>query len=101
VARQLAATFPAERIVVEVRAAWAHTPTLEDLRELARAAGSHAAAMLADMHPPHFPTAQELRERAAQMFGATPSLDDIVVRARELILEAVTAELSMMPQGTH
>jgi stearoyl-CoA desaturase (Delta-9 desaturase) len=99
VARQLAATFPAERIAAEVREAWAHTPTLEDLRALARAPRSHAAAMLADMHPTHVPTLQQLRERAAQTFGATPSLNDIVARARELILDTVAAELAVMPHG--
>jgi stearoyl-CoA desaturase (delta-9 desaturase) len=94
VARQLAASFPAERIGAGVREAWARTPTLEELRQLARAARSRAAAMLADMHPPHVPSVQELRECAAQMFGAAPSLDDIATRARELILEAVAAELA-------
>jgi stearoyl-CoA desaturase (Delta-9 desaturase) len=94
VARQLAARFPAERIAAGVREAWARMPTLEELRQHARAARSRAVAMLADMHPPHLPSVQELCERAAQMFGAAPSLDDIAARARELILEAVAAELA-------
>jgi stearoyl-CoA desaturase (delta-9 desaturase) len=49
--------------------------------------------MLKDMNIAHIPTMEELRERARQMFASTPSLDDIVARARELILEAVAAEL--------
>ncbi len=51
-----------------------------------------AAAMLADTHLPRVPPAEELRRRARQMFAATPSLDDIVARAEELIAAAVTTE---------
>ena len=36
----------------------------------------------------HVPTMDELRERARGMFPATPSFDDIVTRARELVEEA-------------
>ncbi len=100
VARHLAATLSVEMISAQVREAWAHTPALEELRERARTAHSDAAAMLADMHLPHVPTAEELRQRACQMFAATPSLDDIVARARELIIEAVTTELLLPSPNT-
>ena len=93
VARQLAATMPVERIGAQIRDAWANTPTLDALCERARTARSEAIAMLADMHLPDVPSVEELRERAQRMFVATPSLDDIVTRARELILEALTTEL--------
>ncbi len=93
VARHLAASMAVERITEQVREAWLNTPTLEELRGRAQMATADAAAMLADMQVPHVPTMEELRERARQMFAATPSLDDIVVRARELILEAVATEL--------
>ncbi len=98
VARHLAATsVSVERIGADMREAWANTPTMDELRERARTARSDAIAMLADMHLPDVPTLEELRARARQMFAATPSLDDIVVRARELILEALTAELLPPP----
>ena len=93
VARHLAASMAVERITAQVREAWLNTPTLEELRGRAQMATADAVTMLADMQVPHVPTMEELRERARQMFAATPSLDDIVVRARELILEAVATEL--------
>ena len=100
VARHLAATLSVERISAQVREAWAQTPTLEELRQRARTAQSDAVAMLADMHLPHVPTADELRQRARQMFAATPSMDDIVTRARELIIEAVASELLLPSPST-
>jgi stearoyl-CoA desaturase (Delta-9 desaturase) len=38
------------------------------------------------------PPLEELRVRAGQMFAATPALDDIAGRAREIILQRVAAE---------
>jgi stearoyl-CoA desaturase (delta-9 desaturase) len=93
VARHLAATMPVERISGQVREAWMNSPTLEELRSRAQSTKADAVAMLADMHVPHVPTMEELRERARQMFASTPSMDDIVARARELILDAVATEL--------
>ncbi len=97
VARHLVASMSVERIGTQLREAFAHTPMMHELRTRARTARSDAAAMLAEMHLPHVPTTDELRERARQMFAATPSLDDIVVRARELIIEAITTELLATP----
>jgi stearoyl-CoA desaturase (delta-9 desaturase) len=93
VARHLVATLSVERICAQLREAWEQTPTLEELRQRGRAAQADAAAMLAGMHLPHVPTTDELRERARQMFAATPSLDEIVARARELMIEGITTEL--------
>ncbi|HEU4630168.1 MAG TPA: fatty acid desaturase [Gemmatimonadaceae bacterium] len=98
VARQLAASFPAERISAQLREAWAHTPRLEELRARAQAAGGSAAAALAALHLPHVPSADELRQRAQEMFAHTPSLDEIVLRARELILHDVSARLLGGPE---
>ena len=96
VARQLAGSFPTERISAQLHEAWAHTPTLEELRARAQAAGGSAAAAMASLslpHLPHVPTAEELRQRAQEMFAHTPSLDEIVARARELILQDVSRQL--------
>ncbi len=95
VARHLAATLPVEHVSAQLRETWEHTTILEDLRRKARTARSEAAAMLADMHLPHVPSVDELRQRAREMFAATPSLDDIVTRARELILEGIVVELQI------
>jgi stearoyl-CoA desaturase (delta-9 desaturase) len=93
VARQLAESFPTERISAQLHDAWAHTPTLDELRTRAQAAGVSAAAVLAGLHLPHVPTVDELRHRAQEMFAHTPSLDEIVARARELILHDVSTRL--------
>jgi stearoyl-CoA desaturase (delta-9 desaturase) len=95
VARQLAASLSVKEISAQVREAWDHTPTWQEVRERARSAQSDVVAMLADMQLPHVPSVDDLRERARQMFAATPSLDDIVARAREIIIEAVATELRL------
>jgi stearoyl-CoA desaturase (delta-9 desaturase) len=105
VSRQLAASFPLEQIVERARAAAAEMPALAELR--ARAADGQArieqlVAELKQMHLPqlpHLPTTAEIRARAEQAFSATPSMDEIVERTRELILEVVSWELVPQPQG--
>ena len=92
-ARHLAASFPVERIAAAARDAWAHTPTLAELRERAHEARAQAEAAIAELHLPQVPTVDELRQRAEQMYASTPSLDDIVARAREIILQSIAAEL--------
>lgn len=115
VAAQLAGSFPVERIAEQVRASWAHKPTLEDLVQRVRAAGegwSHAASeeieeiaararrareeaqlRIASLSLPHLPTLDELRRRAEEMFEGAPSLELVAERARELIEEAVSRAL--------
>jgi stearoyl-CoA desaturase (delta-9 desaturase) len=93
VAQHLAATVAVEGMTDQLREAWMNTPTLDEHRSRTQAKKDDAVAMLKDMNIAHIPTMEELRERARQMFASTPSLDDIVARARELILEAVAAEL--------
>ncbi len=100
VARHLVATHPVERICAQVCEALADTPKLEQLRERARTAHSEAVAMLANIQLPHVPTTEELRERAKEMFATTPSMDDIVARAREIIIEAIATELWVTSPAT-
>ncbi len=95
VARQLAASVPVENICEHVREMWDHAPSWQELRKRAQTAQSDAMALLADMHLPHMPSSEELRERARQMFASSPSMDDIVQRAREMILEKVATELRL------
>ena len=94
VARQLAATFPVEQIAARVSAAWASRPDFHELR-LALATGqANAGALLADLHLPQLPSAADIRARAEAMFAATPSMDEIVERTRELIEQAVSTRLA-------
>ncbi len=128
VAHQLAASFTPEAIGQSLREAWAEHPNLGDLRQQflemrtsaeatfaqwsaaeywprleavitkLEAASDQAAARIADIHMPELPTFDEMRTRANEMFATTPSVDDIVQRARQLIAEAVSAELIAAPE---
>jgi stearoyl-CoA desaturase (delta-9 desaturase) len=101
-ARHLAASFPVDGIAAQVRDAWAHTPTFAELADRARTARAQAEAALAELHLPnlpHVPTLDDLRQRADQMYASTPSIDEIVERAREIILRNVAARLLPAPDG--
>ncbi len=122
VARELAESFQVDRIADQVRDAWSHTPSYEDLKRRAEAKRAELQARLDELQLPHFPSLDELRrragekssqiqaflgelqlpdvpsldelrERAREMYRDTPSLDEIAERARELILEALSVRL--------
>ena len=91
VAQDLAASVSGEieAAVARVKEAWAESHALEDLAERARWARTQVEERLAEMAMPHLPTIPELRERAEEMFNESPSLDEIVNRAHELLSRAV------------
>ena len=89
VAFQLAHTFPVERIAAQVRDAWAQRPGFVELREKVAAGQARAEQALHDMHLPHVPSMDELREQFRVHFASTPSREEIVARAREIILQTV------------
>ncbi len=93
VAVQVAATVPVENIASELKARWARSHVLDDLRSAARRARAEAESRLEDLSLPHLPSLEELEARAREMLPETPSLDEVVERARELILEALSAHL--------
>lgn len=70
-----------------------HWPRLETLVGRLDTAREQAAACLAEIHMPALPSFEEVRNRACEMFATTPSLDDIVKRAREMIALAISNEL--------
>ncbi len=47
------------------------------------------------LHMPHIhlPSVEDVRRRANEMFAHTPSMDEIVERARQLVVERVSAHL--------
>ncbi|ACI99133.1 acyl-CoA desaturase [Rhodospirillum centenum] len=97
-AAQLAASFDTGRIAARLREAMAAAPGrsgMEDrLAQARRAAGEALAGLqMPDLHLPHLPGREEIRQRAQKMFARTPSLDDIVDRAREMLFDSVFAEL--------
>ncbi|HUF25713.1 MAG TPA: acyl-CoA desaturase [Gemmatimonadaceae bacterium] len=100
VAHQLAGSFEASRIAAQLREAWAQTPTLQEMRDRVAAGHLRAEALLADVHLPQLPTVAEVRARAEQMYASSPSMDEIVARARELIVQAISVELFPVPEAT-
>jgi stearoyl-CoA desaturase (Delta-9 desaturase) len=96
VARQLAAGFPTERLAQQAREAWADSHVLSDLAERARTARDQAQAYVAQLTLPTLPSVDELRARAEALGAHTPSMDEIVQRARELLAERVSALVLQM-----
>jgi stearoyl-CoA desaturase (delta-9 desaturase) len=112
VALELAGSFSVERIAEQVRASWAHKPSLEEVlhrvrtvseewghaagEELAartRRAREEAHARIASLSLPHLPTLEELRGRAEEMFQNSHSLELVAARAREMLQDAVSRAL--------
>jgi len=115
VAAQLAGTFSADRIADQVRASWAHKPTLDELVQRARQAGGDlgqaasdasdeiavraararedAGALIASLSVSYLPSVEELRRRAEEMFHGASSLEPVAVRAREILQDAVSRAL--------
>jgi stearoyl-CoA desaturase (delta-9 desaturase) len=92
VAGQLAACFNTERIARDIVAA---SPALDlsALRDALAEAQDRAAAMLHFLTPPPMPSREELRVMAQALFVRTPSLDEIVDRAHEMLQRSVGARL--------
>jgi stearoyl-CoA desaturase (delta-9 desaturase) len=91
-AAQLAESFNVEWIATAV------TSTLEGsklaaLLERLTTAQNRAADVLAGLSVPQLPTRSEVLARATTMFAHTRSMDEIVERAYELVLEAIAARL--------
>jgi stearoyl-CoA desaturase (delta-9 desaturase) len=95
-ARQLAATFNADRIAAVIASALA-SANLAALQEQLSATQRRAADVLAGVHLPHLPTRQDILAQAKAMYASTPSLDDIADRAHALLLDAVGAKLCPVP----
>ena len=93
VAQQLAQSFSIEKISADIREAWDQSNTLEEIADRAAEAYEQAQAYLAEIQLPQLPTLDELQHRALEMYSASNSMDAIIERAREIILEGVSFEL--------
>jgi stearoyl-CoA desaturase (delta-9 desaturase) len=91
-ARQLAASFNADRIAAVVTSALASANVVA-LQERLSATQRRAADVLANLHLPELPTRPEILDRALAMYAGTPSIEEIVDRAHALILESIGARL--------
>ena len=77
------------RVREQLLEAWAESTAMDDLTERAQRARQQAEEFLAELSLAHLPTVPELREKAEEMFQESPSLDEIVSRAHELLQRAV------------
>jgi stearoyl-CoA desaturase (delta-9 desaturase) len=93
-AAQLAESFNAERIATALSSAL-EAPRLTALLERLSAAQHRAADVLGGLSLPHLPTRDEVLARATTMFARTRSMDDIVERAHQLVLDTVAARLTL------
>ncbi|HEU5016729.1 MAG TPA: acyl-CoA desaturase [Pseudolabrys sp.] len=91
-AKQLAASFNSERIAGAVASALERS-SLSALQQRLAAAQHQAADILASAHVPHLPTRTEISARARAMFVRTTSFDDIVERAHQMVLDAISTRL--------
>ncbi len=101
VARQIAERFPAGRVASQVAHARerfdAHPKVIELRARLAagqtRAEEAWHELQLHLPHLPHLPTVVEIRARVLQVYAESPSTDEIVARARQVIAERFSLEL--------
>jgi len=96
VAAELAGSFSVEAIATRVRDSWAESHTLEDLSDRAQRTRDQLETRIAEMSLPHLPTIPELRDKAEDMFQESPSVDEIVNRAHELLSYMVAAHVCDM-----
>ena len=92
-AHQLAASVSIEHIGKTVLQAWAHTPKLEELRKRAHISQSEVEAFLKEMKILELPPIANLKHRAQNMFAHIPSLNPIVERANQILVQAVSVWL--------
>jgi stearoyl-CoA desaturase (delta-9 desaturase) len=95
-AEQLAAHFNSERIALAIGSAL-HLPELSVLRDTLERARHSTAEVLSTLQLPQIPSRDEFLAQAKAMFARTPSLDDIVDRAYELLLASVGTQLVAVP----
>ena len=100
-AEQLAGRFNPERIALAIASAM-HSSELSSLREALNETKSRTVDTLTALHLNRMPSRNELLARAQAMFARTRSLDEIVDRAYQLLLESVSshlaASLQLQPQ---
>ena len=92
-AQQLASSFSIEQIGNTVLKAWAHTPKLEELRNRAHISQAEVEAFLKEMKILELPSIADLKHRAQKMFAHIPSLNPIVERANQILIQAVSVWL--------
>ena len=92
-AQQLATSFSIEQIGSSLLQAWAQTPKLQELRKRARIGQAEVEKLLSELKIPELPARVDLKQKAQQMFKHIPSLNPIVERANQIIVQSVSVWL--------
>lgn len=101
VARQLAEHFPAgswAAQAAQARESFDANPKVIEMRARLAAKQARAEEAWQELQQhlpnlPHLPTVAEVKARALQMYADSPSTDEIVARARQMIAERFSGEL--------
>lgn len=83
----------------EIRASIAQSTPVEDLKHALERARVRVREWLADVHLPHLPGPEELRERVEEMFAHAASPETVAARAREILLDRIAGGLLGEPEG--
>ena len=92
-AQQLATSFSIEQIGSSLLKAWAQTSKLQELRKRARIGQAEVEKLLSELKIPELPARVDLKHKAQQMFKHIPSLNPIVERANQIIVQSVSVWL--------
>ncbi len=92
-AEELAARFNSERIALAIKSTL-KGHEFSALWDIIGRAPGRAAEALNIVHLPPFPTREDLLAEAKAIFAKTPSMDDIVTRAHEILLTSVSTHLA-------
>jgi stearoyl-CoA desaturase (delta-9 desaturase) len=92
-AEQLAAHFNSERIALAITSAL-HGSQVSALRDALIHARHRTSEVLASFHLHHIPSREEFLTEAKAMFARTRSLEEIVDRAHEILLESVGTRIA-------
>lgn len=92
-AQQLAASFSTEQIGNTLLTAWSHSSKLEELRKRARIGQTEVEKFLRELKIPELPAPTDLKLKARKMFVHIPSLNPIVERAHQIIIQSISAWL--------
>ncbi len=92
-AQQLAASFSIEQTGKALLKSWSHTPKLEELRKRTRIGQSEVEKFLSEVKIPELPAPADLKHQAQKMFAHIPSLNPVVERAHQIIIESISAWL--------
>lgn len=101
VSRQLAERFPPGSVSAQIasaREAFGAHPKVIELRARLAAGQARAEEAWHELqqhlpHLPHLPSVAEIKAHALQMYADSPSTDEVVARARQMIAERFSLEL--------